>query len=310
MSSIDERSDAEDLFRLATLAQRYVWGGPDVHRYLQANGVSLTPANFYASVPKVEDVEASWEYLDDAPYDGGLFDQAGMAERIRHWQRFADEFDPPTDGDQEHPAGFFWLNDQFGYTDAMAYWCMLREIQPDHVLEVGAGFSTLVADAALRANGHGRITVIEPHPRSFLRDLPTVTDIRETFVQRIPLAEMTTLVESADVWFIDSTHTVKIGSDCLYLYLRVMPALDTEVIVHSHDVFLPFAPPRHLALDLHIYWTEQYLLYAYLLDNPRAQVTFGSAYAAACLPDEMALLMGGKQPIGGVSLWYELRPRR
>ena len=30
-------------------------------------------------------------------------------------------------------------------------------------------------------------------------------------------------------FFIDSTHTVKIGSDCLHLYLRVLPALQIPV---------------------------------------------------------------------------------
>ena len=106
--------------------------------------------------------------------------------------------------------------------------------------------------------------------------------------------------------FIDSTHTVKIGSDCVYLYLVLLPAIAKPLLVHSHDVFLPFGMPVHWARERQHYWNEQYLLYAWLLHNSRARVIFGSAYAAHYLPAETAALMAGKAAAGGCSLWYEI----
>jgi hypothetical protein len=77
-------------------------------------------------------------------------------------------------------------------------------------------------------------------------------------------------------------------------------------MVHSHDIFLPFGMPVHWARDQHIYWNEQYLLYAYLLENRHARVAFGSNYAAHFLPEETASLMDGKALPGGSSLWYRI----
>ena len=49
--------------------------------------------------------------------------------------------------------------------------------------------------------------------------------------------------------------------------------------MHTHDIHLPFGFPQNQVLEKHIYWTEQYLLYAYMLDNPKIKVLFGGAYA-------------------------------
>jgi len=133
-----------------------------------------------------------------------------------------------------------------------------------------------------------------------------VDHIIESFVQHIEVSDLVNLVESSDIWFIDSTHTVKIGSDCLYIYLKVMPEITKDIMVHSHDVFLPFGMPMKRALDKHIYWTEQYLLYAYILDNPKVEVLFGSAYASRILPNTLNKLMLNKYPGGGGSIWYKL----
>ncbi len=64
--------------------------------------------------------------------------------------------------------------------------------------------------------------------------------------------------------------------------------------------------PKKKALDLHVYWTEQYLLYAYMLDNPKIEVLFGSAYTKQVLPEALNKLMANKYPGGGGSIWYKL----
>ena len=91
-----------------------------------------------------------------------------------------------------HPA--------FSYSDAMAYYCILPHFKPQHVLEVGAGFSTLIVDEALKKNGGGRITLIEPYPTEFLRKLNSVECVIESLAQDVPVAALINLVESADIW--------------------------------------------------------------------------------------------------------------
>jgi hypothetical protein len=192
----------------------------------------------------------------------------------------------------------------------MAYYCLVRRLRPRRIVEIGGGFSTLVADAAIRKNGSGEIVCIEPYPRPFLPQIKSVSELIAKPIQAITPEAFATLIAPADILFIDSTHTVKIGSDCLYIYLVLMPSIAQALTVHSHDIFLPFGMPPAWSRDLQIHWTEQYLLYAYLLGNSRARVVFGSAYALEFLRDPSERLMRGRYGAGGASLWYQINPRR
>jgi hypothetical protein len=301
----------DEIRRLISLAKRALWSGLDVRAALQSSGVNITPANFYSSVPLLRDLDDSFEYAEEAagvaPYAStGLFDAARTAAFVESIAMYADEFDPPMDGDPRDPSGFYWGNPAFSFMDAMSYYCILRTFRPTRVLEIGSGFSTLVADMALRANGGGELVLIEPYPKPFLRKLTTVSRLIEQPVQSLSEKDVVSLVEQSQVWFIDSTHTVKSGSDCLYIYLKIMPKVRTSILCHTHDVYLPYAMPPALAREKHVYWTEQYLLLAYLLDNPKAEVLMGSRYLQSRLPELSRSLMRGRYPGGGGSFWYRL----
>src|SRR5262249_51343630 len=54
--------------------------------------------------------------------------------------------------------------------------------------------------------------------------------------------------------------------------------LKPGVIVHIHDIFLPQEFPRNWMVDLHLFWTEQYLLQAFLLFNSAFEVLFANAF--------------------------------
>lgn len=165
-----------------------------------------------------------------------------------------------------------------------------------------------MASAAIEANGHGEIVCIEPYPRPFLRGIPHVTEVLERPVQTIGANWFNDVLGDGDLLFIDSTHTVKLGSDCLHLYLRVLPALKRKLLVHVHDVFLPEAMPRHWALDYQLFWTEQYLLMAYLLDNPKTKVVFGSNYHQIMNPETLRKMTPPPLAVGGSSFWFSLDP--
>ena len=297
----------EELKTLISLAKRVLWEEPEVRAKLQQNKVNIIPSNFYSEVPSVEEIRNSFEYrTPDEPVYGKMFDPDFLRDFLAELLAYSLEFNPPVEGDRDQPEGFFWANPAFSHLDAMAYYCMIRHFKPHSILEIGSGFSTLVADQAIKHNGFGQIVSIEPYPMAFLREIDSITEIVEQKVQDIPVTELVKMVETADMWFIDSTHTVKIGSDCLYLYLKIMPEIVSRTVVHTHDVYLPQGMHQDNALDKHIYWTEQYLLYAYLLDNPKAQIIFGSYYSHLYLPEFAQKLMHGRYMIKGGSLWYTL----
>ena len=303
----DELTDRE-IQQLIKLAKRALWSSPETRKKIQARNVNITPANFYSDIPLIEDIEKSFEYRkpDSEVYNSGIFDPQRIRLFTESIAAYADEFSPPEESDPDKPDSFYWSNPAFSYSDAMAYYCVIRHTKPKRLLEIGSGYSTMVANAALAKNGSGNITLIEPYPKDFLRRLEHVDEILETFVQDIPVPDLVGRIEGCDIWFIDSTHTVKIGSDCLYIYLKIMPEISKDILVHSHDIFLPLGMNKNNALRRHIYWTEQYLLYAYLLDNPKTDVMFGSTYVLRFLPESMEKLMAGKWRGGGGSLWYRL----
>jgi hypothetical protein len=294
---------------LITLCKKVVWSSPEYRKKIQAHRVNVVPANFYSNIPLIDDIEESFEYrpgVANVYNHNDLFNEEEMRGFIGKIAKYANEFNPPDKGDRENPKGFYWENPAFSFSDAMSYYCVVRHFQPDHIVEVGSGYSTFVADQALKKNGKGKLTLIEPYPMSFLNKLETVDTIIESKIQDIPKQEVIALIEDCDIWFIDSTHTVKIGSDCLYIYLVIMPEIQKDIIVHTHDIMLPFGFSKSQALNIQAYWTEQYLLYAYMLDNPKIRMLFGSHYAKRYLSDELDSLMLGKYPGGGGSVWYEL----
>jgi hypothetical protein len=282
---------------LRPFLRKLVWADSGTRAKLQRSDVNLLPVNFYSNTPSVAEIRDSFEYAGQAPpyLSERIFDDARMTALLDELQPFAEEF---------APDAAFWQNSQFSFSDAMAYYCFIRRFQPRTIVEVGSGFSTLVAVEAVKRNGAGRIICVEPHPREFLESADV--ELVRRPVQSVSAAELGEWLSSdGDFLFIDSTHTVKTGSDCLHIYLRLLPAIGRRLMVHAHDVFLPFGLPQEWLLERQVFWTEQYLLLALLTGNPHARVLFGSAYHLAFHRELLERLMGGKSLPGGGSFWFE-----
>jgi hypothetical protein len=235
-----------------------------------------------------------------------LFDPARLARVLERLCGFSAEFAPDLDASDDAGQTFFWNNSQFSYSDAMAYYCFVRALQPRTILEIGSGYSTLAAVPAVERNGSGQIVCIEPYPRPFLVANKAIT-LRQQRAQALTPEELNATLGDGDILFVDSIHTVKTVSDCLHIYLRLLPQLRRSVFVHVHDVFLPFGFPNEWLLDKQIQWTEQYLLLALLLDNPKVTVLYGSTANMHLLPEEMGRFMHGRYPPGRSSLRFKYR---
>ena len=272
---------------------------------IQAYGVDVIPVNFYSNTPSIAEIERSYEYAsDDPPYlDTSVFEPETLLLTLQQLLPFSAEFNPPVNGDEDKPSGFFWSNSVFSYSDPMSYYCFVRFIKPATIVEIGSGFSTLVAIQAVEQNRSGKILCIEPYPRRILSRQNGIELHTET-AQEISPEFLNDTLRDNDILFIDSTHTVKTGSDCLHIYLRLLPRIKRKIFVHVHDVFLPFGMPKNWLLDNRYFWTEQYLLLAFLIDNPKARVIYGSNYNARWNPSLMTELMNQKYGYGGGSLWF------
>lgn len=227
-----------------------------------------------------------------------------MRQELQSLLPFARDFDPPAKAVDPEAGVYAWDRPLFTGADAMAYYCYVRKLKPKTVLEIGSGFSSLVAREALTANGGGRLHCIEPYPRAFLCNRADI-GLTAKPAQEISSEFVNDMLADGDILFIDSTHTVKSGSDCLHIYLRLLPKIRRRIHVHVHDICLPFAFPMDVVLKRHIHWTEQYLLLAFLLDNPKARVVYGSVYNGWRHRDLMLEMMSGKAGSSGRSFWFE-----
>ncbi len=267
--------------------------------------------HFYSPVVNPAELDATRIWPQQPQIAGIDFNDAGHEHILREtFPRFMPDYDYAERlGETPELRDFYTRNSQFSWLDSRALFVLLREWRPKRLIEVGSGFSTLLA-----ANVNCRfldcsmdITCIEPYPRDFLRTgVDGVTRLLEEKVQNVALHEFAAL-QAGDILFIDSSHVAKTGSDVNFLYFEVLPRLASGVRVHIHDIFLPHDYPREWVLDENRSWNEQYLLRALLMHSNAYRVVFGCSYAFWRFPElVLAVLAHPKgHAFAGGSFWIE-----
>ena len=243
----------------------------------ERHGFHVTPVHFNQPIP---DTQSLPETLWSRPRElvGIDMNESAQLDLLRSFPMFRPEYERFPSGPTTEHNRFYLGNGLFDGIDALVAYCMVRNFKPRLVIEVGSGFSSLVLGDAVARNGRATLICVEPFPREFLRKgFPGLQTLIEKNVQDIEL-EFFLQLQSGDILFIDSSHTVKIGGDVNYLFLEVLPRLNPGVIVHVHDIFLPFEYRRDWVLDEFRFWTEQYLLQAFLTFNSQFEVLLANYF--------------------------------
>ena len=255
-------------------------------------GVHITPRHYTQPIPDTAQLDpAIWQRQSSlVGIDMREADQVALLESFR--EAYRAEYDEFVDGSRPGADGFSLHNPFFGPVDAEVLYCMIRRWQPRRVVEVGSGFSTLVGLRALAATAReggrsGRIESYDPYPSPLLTASDPPHAVRAVAAERIPLDVFESLEED-DVLFIDSTHVVKIGGDVVYLFLEVLPRLRPGVVVHVHDIFMPCDYPKDWIYEHRLFWTEQYLLQAFLAFNDAFAVLWAAGFMQARHADALA----------------------
>ncbi len=256
-------------------------------------GADLVEGHFYSPIPDVDALPAAlWERPSEL--HGIQLDLRAQLDFIEGVRAAIAEFRPPSQR-PEGRAEYYLDNGMYGRVDADLLYAMIRSHYPKRVLELGFGFSSLVIRAASQKNATDgnplKHRMFDPFPNPQLASaIRGGSELQRIGATDVPLAEFEAL-ERNDILFVDTTHTVKTGGDVNYLVLDVLPLLRPGVLVHFHDIFLPWEYPRSWLKNLRRYWAEQYLLQAFLAMNDRYAVVLANYALTRAFPSELVDLI-------------------
>ena len=159
-------------------------------------------------------------------------------------------------------------NDFLPGLDIVGIYTILAKYNPERYIEVGSGNSTKVAHKAIKEQGlQTKIISIDPNPRAEI-DIISDEVIRQPF-ENIDVDFLLSLKKN-DVLFIDNSHRVLPNSDAMVFFMEILPRLQPGVIVHIHDIYLPYDYPPFMCDR---FYSEQYTLAAFILANPTRYAT-------------------------------------
>jgi predicted O-methyltransferase YrrM len=275
------------------------------------SNVSYPPGHFYSPVVDVNDTHAieavRSRTLAQFPAEVRI-DPEQIMMRMQRWAKYPICFPFPRNQSSEYR--FYFDNPLFGCHDASALFSILMEFRPRRVVEIGCGFSSsLLLDVNERFfEGRLDITLIDP----------SIDELKNTFewlrspnarllnkkVQDVPL-EVFERLEGNDILFIDSSHVSKTGSDVNHYLFRIVPRLKTGVLVHIHDILVPFEYLEDWVLKEKRSWNEAYLIHAFLQFNQAFDIIYWANFAWHRLREELARLMPLCLENEGGSLWLQ-----
>lgn len=277
--------------------------------FWQRAGLHVIPNHYYQPIPDTAKLKNEiWE--KESALVGIEFNSQGQLTLLdRLTSRYKNEYDQFPLEPTGTPYQYYRRNSFFKTIDAAMLYCLVREFKPQRVLEIGSGNSTYVCAQAIRENqkeGHEcELIAVEPYPNDVLKaGFPGLSRLLPIPIQEISLSEFERLGPN-DILFIDSSHVLKIGGDVQYLFLEILPRLKPGVLVHFHEIFLPREYPREWIVDLHVrqFWTEQYLLQAFLTFNECYEVMWAGQAMHAAHPDLLKAAFGPYEWDETMSFW-------
>lgn len=186
----------------------------------------------------------------------------------------------------------------YGKIEACVLYGFIQFQRPRKIVQVGCGVSTSAILRAARDAGYKpQLICIEPYPSDYLKGTAArgeITLISEK-AQDVDLTKLTSL-EAGDLLFVDSTHTVKAGSEVNRIILDVLPRLKSGVFVHFHDIYFPYDYTRGLLGEDLFFNVESTLLHAFLAGNSRVKILVSLSMLHHANPEAISAAMAHYSP--------------
>lgn len=237
--------------------------------YGEQRGLHILPVHYYSPIPKVSALELSFGdplyfRADDVVVAKGIETLRQFSHDYR--AKFLDFATRQGDGHKRFVLG----EAPYSTVEAETLYGLIRTRRPARIIEIGCGKTTLLISEAIADEAAfaytPTYTCIEPYRPAYLAQPPSqVSAFIDKRLQNLDLRIFDEL-GAGDILFIDSSHVVAAGSDTVLEILRILPMLRPGVLIHFHDIFLPYEYPADWFGE-RFFWAEQYMLSAYLQGN-------------------------------------------
>ncbi|OGW47559.1 MAG: hypothetical protein A2Y66_03150 [Nitrospirae bacterium RBG_13_41_22] len=235
----------------------------------------ITPVDYYSPIPSTLglDPKIFEKIYDDTGLDWNVSGQMDYLTSI--FIKYSGEYTPTP-------------NIGLSLVDSFILYAMIRETKPKVMIEVGSGESTKITLLAIEMNEREgtecQFYAVDPYPPIFLRQISKRNfKLVDKKLEEVDID----LLITADLFFIDSSHVSKIGSDVNYEILEIVPKLKRGAIIHWHDIMIPKNYWEDWIYKGTMFWNESYILHAFLLFNDTFKIIWGSRYMQLNHSDEM-----------------------
>lgn len=268
----------------------------------QRVGVDVLPRHFYSEIPPIDELRRTTHWRRPYSMLGVLgrdceqqlaFVRSTCSERLtsilcgRRVHKDACH--------QNGEAGF-------GEIEADFLFCFVATHRPRRILQIGCGVSTAVCLSAAQETGYRpEIICVEPYPNPFLRRADREGQIRlvEKKVQEVGTNIVCeSQLETGDLFFVDSTHTLGPAGEVTHIILEMLPVLPAGAWVHFHDIFFPYDYSRHLLKAELFFSHETALLLAFLAYNGRISIAASLSMLHYACQDELTCVLPNYRPAG------------
>ena len=237
--------------------------------YLQNFGINIFPNHFYSNVPDinflrknnfwkkpmemkgVKGVDIKSQIAFTKSLVSSLKDRSVLQRQNIFKQAISEEGSPG-----------------YGVIEADFLYCFINHKKPKKVIQIGCGVSTsIILRASKESETQVKIVCIDPYPSNYLKKLSIEGKI-QLIDKKAQIVDLVDLVDLSpgDLLFIDSTHTVKAGSEVNRIILEILPRLKKGVLIHFHDIFFPYDYQRNIN-STPFFWSESSLLHSFLINN-------------------------------------------
>lgn len=284
----------------------------ELRRELARQKTWVPPGHFYSPIPAPEEILAKEHEIWRQPKP--VREIPGVDLREEEQLKLLGEFaayhrEQPFAATKQERLRYFFENDQYSYSDALAFYCVLRRLRPRRLVEIGSGFSSCVAldTDELFLGGTLSCTFVEPNPARLFSLLKKGDRERiEVVTRKVQDVDPSLFRElgAGDVLFVDSTHVAKTLSDVNHIFFHVLPSLRPGVLVQFHDIFYPFVYPKDWELEGRA-WNETYLLRAFLQYNRSFRIYFWNTFMEFFHEDRVRRELPLSMKCTGGSIWLE-----